>query len=129
MLRLIFALSLYVTGSALACEGGKCDKANCPMPTASAAPAGAPAAAPLPEGARASLAVTGMHCQACADKVTAALMGVDGVKGAKVDAASGHADISFDDKKTNVDALVKAVNKTGSFQAKVAPPPAPTGTN
>ena len=129
MLRLLFVLSLAVSGTALACDGEKCDKANCPMPTATASTS-APAAAPLPEGARANLDVTGMHCGACADKVKSALLQVDGVKGANVDAASGHAEVSFDDKKTNLDALVKAVNKTGTFQAKAAAPaPAPSGTH
>lgn len=125
MLRLIFALSLYVSGVAFACGDQKCDKANCPMPTAAAGAGAAPTAtAPLPEGARANLQVTGMHCESCAQHVKAALMGVDGVKGANVDVKSGVAEISFDDKKTNVDALVKAVNKTGNFQAKLGPAPA-----
>ena len=132
MLRLIFALSLAVSGTAFACDGEKCDKANCPMPTASAtAPASSATAtvAPLPEGTRASLEVTGMHCLPCAEKVKSALLQVDGVKGANVDLATGRAEISYDNKKTNLDALVKAVNKTGSFQAKAATAPASTGTN
>ena len=131
MLRFVFALSLYVTGSALACDGQKCDKANCPMPTAAAATGTATAsAAPgaaLPAGTHASLQVTGMHCESCAEHVKSALMGVQGVRGANVDVKSGLAEVSFDDKVTNADALVKAINKTGSYQAKIAP--APSGTN
>lgn len=123
MTRLLLALTLLVSGSAYACPGNA-SCGSCPMPTATAS--AAPAA--LPAGTQGNLDVTGMHCGSCADKVKAALMGVDGVRGAVVDHATGKATISYDDKKTNLDALVKAVNNTG-FQAKIGQAPAPAKTN
>lgn len=118
---LIVAFVSAFTSVALACgDNANCTNAACQMKHTSTT-----AAAPLPDGTKGVLNVTGMKCGACADKVTAALMKVDGVKGAHVDAAGGKAEISFDEKKTNLDALVKAVNGSG-FVASVAPPPAPT---
>lgn len=117
MIRLLLAASLFFSAAANACPGNA-SCGSCPMPTASAA-----APAPLPAGTIGKLDVSGMKCGACADKVKAALMGVQGVNGANVDFATGKAEISFDDKKTNLDAMVKAVNNTG-FQAKLPPAPA-----
>lgn len=117
---LIVAIVSAFSSLAFACPGNpNCDPSKCQMehaPTTAST-------APLPDGAKAALNVGGMKCGACADKVTAALMGVEGVKGARVDATTGKAEVSFDDKKTNLDAMVKAVNATG-FVASVAPPPA-----
>ncbi len=124
MTRLLLVASLFLSSAAYACPGST-SCGSCPMPTAAGA---STASAALPAGTQGSLDVTGMHCGACADKVKNALLKVDGVRGATVDHASGKAQISFDDKKTNLDALVKAVNTTG-FQAKVSPPPQPTKTN
>lgn len=89
-------------------------KAGCHMPSAEATTAALPA-----DGTHATLAVTGMHCGACADKVHTALIGIDGVKGAKVDLAANKVEIAFDAKKTNLDKLVAAVATTG-FTASVA---------
>lgn len=124
MSRLLLLASLFVSSAAFACPGNE-NCGSCPMPTASAAKS---TTAALPAGTQGNLDVTGMHCGSCADKVKTALMGVDGVRGATVDHASGKVVVSFDDKKTNLDALVKAVNNTG-FQAKIGQAPAPTVTN
>lgn len=124
MTRLLLIASLFVSSAAYACPGNA-NCGSCPMPTAHAATA---TAAPLPDGTKGQLEVTGMKCGSCAEKVKSALMGVDGVRGANVDHATGKVDVSFDDKKTNLDALVKAVNNTG-FQAKLPAPPAPVKTN
>ena len=121
MIRTFLAASLLFSATAYACPDGNCDKANCPMPTASTAATAAPA---LPAGTQGSLDVVGMKCGHCADQVKTALMKVQGVNGANVDVAAGKATVSFDDKKTNLDALVKAVNATGAFTAKVTPPAA-----
>lgn len=87
---------------------------HCNMPTAATV-------APLPtDGTHQELAVAGMHCGACADKVHAALIKVDGVTGARVDLAANKVEVSYDAKKTNLDKLIKAVADTGSFTATVA---------
>lgn len=116
----IFALSLAASGAALACPGEKSatgEKASgkhCDMPAATAA-------APLPaDGTHVKLAVAGMHCGACAEKVKTALIGVDGVKGATVDATTGVAEVAFDEKKANTAKLVAAVAATNQFTATVA---------
>lgn len=89
-------------------------KAGCHLPSTEATTASLPA-----DGTHATLAVTGMHCGACADKVHTALIGIEGVKGAKVDLAGNTVEIAFDAKKTNLDKLVAAVATTG-FTASVA---------
>ena len=103
-------LALALPSAALACGGKKCDKEGCALPAA--------AAAPLPaDGTHVKLHITGMSCGACATKVQAALSGVKGVKGATVDHATGVAEVAYDASLTNVDALLKAVNDGGHFQA------------
>ena len=126
MVRTLLALaaSAFLSTVALACPGNPdCTDSKCQMAhgeTAATAPAS------LPPGTHATLEVTGMKCGSCADKIASTLKGVDGVNGAVVDAKTGHATVSFDQSKTNVDAMVKAVAALGEFQAKPAPtPPAP----
>jgi copper chaperone CopZ len=113
---LAFALSFVASGAALACPGGNCDKEHCPM---SAAPSSDASALPA-DGKHVKLNVAGMHCGACADKVKTALLGVEGVKGATVDATTGVAEVSYDDKKATNDKLIAAVAATGAYTATVA---------
>lgn len=108
----MFALLVTLLTPAFACGDKPCDGA-CAMPAA-----GETAAAPIPAGSTvATLKVTGMHCGACAEKVTAALKGVPGVTVANVSVEKGQAEVGYDASKTNVDALVKAVNTQTSFTA------------
>ena len=123
---MILALSLAIS-TALACDGdkettatatatpvAKTEKAHCNMPAATTV-------ATLPaDGTHATLAVNGMHCGNCADKVHAALIGVEGVKGARVDLATNKVEVAYDAKKTNLEKLVAAVATTGAFTATVA---------
>ena len=60
-----------------------------------------------------TLTVQGMSCDGCASTVAAALQKVEGVKCAKVDLGAGTAEVCFDKKKTNVDALGAAVVQAG----------------
>lgn len=117
------ALALAASGAALACPGehasagaaGEKSGKHCDMPTATAE------AAPLPkDGKHVKLTVAGMHCGACAEKVKTALVGVEGVKGATVDATTGVAEVAFDEKKANTDKLIAAVAATKQFTATVA---------
>ncbi|MDP2306042.1 MAG: heavy-metal-associated domain-containing protein [Pseudomonadota bacterium] len=118
----VLVLSLAASGAAFACPGehaaagaGAETKGHCDMPTSTAA------AAPLPaEGKHVKLTVAGMHCGACAEKVKTALIGVEGVKGATVDATTGVAEVAFDEKKANTDKLIAAVAATKQFTATIA---------
>ena len=59
------------------------------------------------------LNVEGMTCWACAQTVKSALSEVDGVSKAELKLADGSAEVKYDSKKTDVKAIVKAVNATG----------------
>ena len=121
MSRVLLLAALAFAPAAFACPGeagataATAEKGeHCNMPSAEAV-------APLPaDGTHSMLAVSGMHCGACADKVHTALMKVDGVKGARVDLAANKVEVAYDDKKTNLDKLVAAVATTGTFTATIA---------
>ena len=59
------------------------------------------------------LKVTGMSCENCVQSITKTLRSVEGVHDAKVDLASGIAEVDFDETKTNVEALCAAVDDIG----------------
>lgn len=65
-----------------------------------------------------TLAVENMDCAACPTIVKKALMGVDGVKDARVSFADKTATVSFDDGKTTPAALAEATTKAG-YPSKV----------
>lgn len=71
-------------------------------------------------GSKASFNVEGMTCGDCSTKLTAALTGVDGVVAAAVDYQTGEAVVAFDASKTNVEALLKVINKSGYEAEKVS---------
>ncbi len=66
-----------------------------------------------------TLAVENMDCAACPAIVKKVLMGVEGVKDARVSFADKTATVSFDDAKTTPAALAEATTKAG-YPAKVA---------
>ncbi len=116
----VLVLSLAASATAFACPGEhaaageKASGKHCDMPAATAA-------APLPaDGKHVKLTVAGMHCGACAEKVKTALIGVEGVKGATVDATTGVAEVAFDEKKADTAKLLAAVAATNQFTATVA---------
>ena len=104
MLRSILALALLLPAAALACEGESAGGKSCPMPSAAALPA---------DGARARLAVSGMHCGCSASKVQAALTALPGVTGATVDAATGTVEVAYDSGKVGTGEMIKAVTGAG----------------
>jgi copper chaperone CopZ len=59
------------------------------------------------------MTVSGMTCGHCRKKVEDALQAVDGVVGAFVDLDAGEAEVDFDDARTGVEALTKAVEASG----------------
>jgi copper ion binding protein len=64
-----------------------------------------------------TLSVSGMTCEHCVKHVTEALLGVPGVKKAKVNLKSGKADVDYDGS-AGLDALKNAVTEAG-FQVAV----------
>lgn len=64
-----------------------------------------------------TLAIEGMHCQACVRRVTDALQGVSGVQPKSV--AVGSAQVAFNPDKTTPEEIAAAVNGIG-FQTHIA---------
>jgi Cu+-exporting ATPase len=60
-----------------------------------------------------NLKLTGMTCGSCAKLNESALLDVEGVKTAQVNIANNKAQVEFDEKKTSVEALIKAVESAG----------------
>ena len=60
-----------------------------------------------------TLAVKNMYCAACPGTVKASLQAVPGVTNVAVSAEDKTAVVTFDDSKTQVDALVKATTNSG----------------
>ncbi len=73
------------------------------------------------EGTKVVLAVSGLTCGSCSDKLTKELTALDGVKAAAVDYQTGEAKIAFVEGETDVDALIKAIEAAG-FTATVSTP-------
>ena len=57
--------------------------------------------------------IGGMHCVMCANAVSRAVKKTDGVNGADVSYASESAHIVYDESKTNIKTIAKAVKKAG----------------
>lgn len=99
-------------GSALGCNGSSraaapaSGEAAQPQLTASAVDNGGPTSS---EVRRATLTIEGMVCQGCAEATKQTLVKIDGVVSADADFQSGTTTVSFDPSRTNVDALVAAI--------------------
>lgn len=63
-----------------------------------------------------NLAIEGMHCGACVNRVTAALQSVPGVTVSSVEV--GSAKVAFDIAKATAQDLIAAVDRIG-FQARI----------
>ena len=101
-------------GVALACGGKPCG--SCDMAAKSAKSADLTAV----DGTMVTLAVSGVTCGGTAAAFHAAVMKIDGVTGATVDAETGKADVKYDAAKLNVDKLIAAVAESSNFKAKPA---------
>jgi Cu+-exporting ATPase len=62
---------------------------------------------------KAELAVTGMSCAGCVDRVESSLAHAPGVRNAGVNLATDRATVEYDPAETDVDALIKAVQDAG----------------
>ena len=116
MFRVALAtLALTLSAPALACAGGKCTSGHCQMKSVDETTT-AMAAVDAASGDKITLAVTGMTCGSCGDKVTKALTELEGVHAAAVDHAGGVAKIAYDAEKVDADKLVAAIVAIG-FEA------------
>ena len=114
---LLVAVALSISVPAFACDGETpCNKEHCKMKPQSEVDT-AMAAVDAAAGTKIALTVTGMSCGSCSDRVTATLKGITGVNAAAVSHVDGVAKVAFDESKTNVDALIAAVNGLGKFTA------------
>jgi copper chaperone CopZ len=75
---------------------------------------------PAPGVQQAVFSVKGMMCSSCAKNVTSALKNVKGVQTAKVDRKKNLAMVSYDNRTTTTDSLIKAISEAG-YTAKLAP--------
>jgi copper chaperone CopZ len=71
------------------------------------------------EGAKVSLDVAGMTCGSCSEKLASTLNNLDGVTAAAADYQTGRTEVAYDSSKSNVDAIVKAIEGLG-YKASVA---------
>ena len=72
--------------------------------------------AQAPGGSReatSQLRISGMYCAACAGPIEEALLGVEGVREARVHASTALALVRWDPQRTRVSALVEAVRRAG----------------
>ena len=64
-------------------------------------------------GEKLSMPVSGMTCEKCSGKVTAALKALAGVTNVKVCAKSNHASLTVDTSKTTAAKVIETINATG----------------
>lgn len=67
----------------------------------------------LPKASRVTLSVLGMSCGSCVRHIRKALDELGGVEAAHVHLAAREVTVSFDPQKTGVDAIVRAIRKSG----------------
>lgn len=71
-----------------------------------------------PAAREVSIAVSGMHCGACAQSVTKAVSSMAGIESCEVSASEGMAKISYDPDEVSLDEIVETINKTGFKASK-----------
>ena len=84
----------------------------CPMADA-AAFAAAAEKVQASEGTKVTLAVEGMTCGDCSEKLASTLNNLDGVTAAAADYQTGRTEVAYDATKANVDGIIKAIKELG----------------
>jgi copper chaperone CopZ len=73
-----------------------------------------------------ALDVTGMHCDACADQITAQLKTIDGVQDLQVSFADKHADVTYDPDRVTPEAIIAAIGDVNAaYSANIVGADAP----
>ncbi len=70
------------------------------------------------EGKTLKLKITGMTCAGCSNHISNALKEVDGIIEHKVEYPGDLATIQYDPSKTNPEAIIKVIEKTG-YKAEI----------
>lgn len=60
-----------------------------------------------------NLAISGMHCASCASGIQMVLQNTNGVLNASASYDTKKGEVEFDDEKTNIDNIVKAIEQLG----------------
>ncbi len=92
----------------------------CPMADA-AAFAEAAEKVKTAEGTKITLAIDGMTCGSCSEKITSTLSGLSGVVASATDYQTGRTEVAYDPAKTSPEKLMAAIEELG-FKAKVEKP-------
>ena len=67
----------------------------------------------MPNIKKVPLAIEGMHCNSCAAGIQLVLQNTDGVLNASANYDSKKGEVEFDEEKTNIDAIIKAIEQLG----------------
>jgi copper chaperone CopZ len=60
-----------------------------------------------------SFDIEGMHCNSCASGIQMVLQGTDGVLNASANYESKKGEVEYDEEKTNLENIVKAIEQLG----------------
>lgn len=73
----------------------------------------------MPKVTKKAFNIEGMHCNSCASGIQMVLQNTEGVLNASSDYPSKKGEVEFDEEKTNIDAIVKAIEQLG-YKATVS---------
>lgn len=68
-----------------------------------------------------NIAVKGMTCQHCVNRVTKAIEELDGVEDVVVSLEAEKAGVTFDETKLNLDRIIKAIGDAGYLTTDITP--------
>jgi len=83
------------------------------------------ASSPAPVVARYN--IQGMFCGTCVDQLTRTAQGVEGVSRVEVNVEARRVTVTYDNAKTNAEAIRAHVNRETAFRLALAPPQAAPG--
>jgi len=67
----------------------------------------------MPTIKKVGINISGMHCASCASGIQMVLQGTDGVLNASASYDSKKGEVEFDEEKTNLESIIKAIEQLG----------------
>lgn len=67
----------------------------------------------MPQIKKVNLAIQGMHCNSCSSGIQMVLQSTDGVINASASYDTKKGEVEFDEEKTNIDVILKAIEQLG----------------
>ena len=67
----------------------------------------------MPKIKKVNLAIEGMHCNSCSSGIQMVLQSTDGVINASANYESKKGEVEFDEEKTNLETILKAIDQLG----------------